>query len=84
MIIIPEIIDITQEEYEMMMKIQKELNLTQQDFINKALKEAIEKYERHDIMKDIEDEIKKSDWGSLQLNNPGLKRALEIIKKYDH
>jgi len=28
-----------------MIKIQKELNLTQQEFINKVLKEGIEKYE---------------------------------------
>ncbi len=40
--------------------------------------------ERHDIIKDIEDEIKNSDWSTSQLNEPGLKRALEIIKKYDH
>ncbi len=40
--------------------------------------------ERHDIMKDIEDEIKNSNQSTSLLNNHGLKRALEIIKKYDH
>ena len=40
--------------------------------------------ERHDIIRDIEDEIKNNDWSVSQLNNNGLKRALEIVRKYEH
>jgi len=57
MVKISEMIEITEKEHEIMIKIQKELNLTQQEFINKVLREGIENMKETNIKGSVKTSI---------------------------